>query len=154
MAGVQSVVLFLSCLVLVSLLGWFAVGPTCWLETRIQWIPAYQQSRWIDMERAAGTEESTVLRSEAHEAARAEKVKCEPKRRVIFAKTHKTGGTSMQVRLFFPDTRTTSQNILFRTGEERGLLFVLPRGRRRHFFPLYTYFQTGMAQTYGSKVTN
>ena len=152
MAGVQSVVLFLSCLVLVSLIGWFVVGPTCWLETHIQWIPAYQQSQWIDMERAAGGEELTVLHSEAHAASEAENVKCEPKREVIFAKTHKTGGTSVQVRLFFPDIRTTSQNILFRTGEKWSLLFVLPRGRRRHFFPLYTYFQTGMAQTYGSKV--
>ena len=141
MAGVQSVVPFLSCLVLVSLLGWFVVGPTCWLETHIQWIPAYQQSQWIAMERTAG-----------NAASEAENVKCEPKREVIFAKTHKTGGTSVQVRLFFPDIRTTSQNILFRTGEKWSLLFVLPRGRRRHFFPLYTYFQTGMAQTYGSKV--
>ena len=97
MAGVQSVVGFLSCLVLVSLLGWFVVGPTCWLETHIQWIPAYQQSQWIDMERAAGGEESTVLHSEAHAASEAENVKCEPKREVIFAKTHKTGGTSVQV---------------------------------------------------------
>ena len=32
------------------------------------------------------------------------------------------------------------------------MLFVLPRGRRRHFFPLYTHFQAGMAQSYGSKV--
>merc|ERR1712223_1947885 len=32
-----------------------------------------------------------------------------------------------------------------------GLLFVLPRGRRRHFFPLYTHFRAGMAQSYGSK---
>ena len=152
MGGVQNVVLFLSCLVLVSLIAWFVVVPTCWLETRIHWLPAYQQSRWINLERVAGTEESTVPRSEAHSASRAENAKYEQKREVIFAKTHKTGGTSVQVRVFFADICTTSQNILFRAGEEWSLLFVLPRGRRRHFFPLYTYFQTGMAQTYGSKV--
>ena len=92
-----------------------------------------------------------MLHSEAHTA---ENVKCNPKQKVIFAKTHKTGGTSVQVRLLSRHICTTSQNILFRTGEEWGLLFVLPRGRRHHFFPLYTYFRTGMAQTYGSKVQN
>ena len=91
MAWVQSVVIFLSCLVLVSLLWWLEVGPTCWLETRIQLIPAYQRRQWTDREHAAGTEGSTMLHSEA------DNVKCEPKREVIFAKTHKTGGTSVQV---------------------------------------------------------
>ena len=100
MTGVQSFVFFLSCLVLVSLLGWFVVGPTtCWFETRIQWIPAYQQSWWINVEREAVSKESTMLRSEAHTAVGAENVKCNPKQKVIFAKTHKTGGTSVQVRL-------------------------------------------------------
>ena len=99
MTGVQSFVFFLSCLVLVSLLGWFVVGPTCWFETRIQWIPAYQQSWWINVERTAVLKESTMLRSEAHTAVGAENVKCNPKQKVIFAKTHKTGGTSVQVRL-------------------------------------------------------
>ena len=154
MAGVQTVVLFLLCLVLVSLLWWLEVGPTCWLEARIQLLPAYQQRQWTNRESAAGTEGPTMLHSQVHDLYEAENVKCQPKREVIFAKTHKTGGTSVQVGICFPDIRTTGQNILFRAGEEWGLLFVLPRSRRRHFFPLYTYFQTGMAQTYGSKVQN
>ena len=104
------------------------------------------------MESADRIKESTMLHSESHDANRTENFKCQPKHKVIFAKTHKTGGTSVQVRLLFSDIHTTGQNILFRAGEEWGLLFVLPRGHRRHFFPLYTYFQTGMAQTYGSKV--
>ena len=92
MAWVQTVVLFLSCLVLVSLLWWLEVGPTCWLETRIQLIPAYQRRQWTDSESAAGTEGSAMLHSEVQE-----NIKCAPKHEVIFAKTHKTGGTSVQV---------------------------------------------------------
>ena len=100
-AGVQTVVLFLSSLVLVSLLWWLEVGPTCWLETRIQLIPAYQQRQWTDVESAAGTEGLNILHSEAHDLFGQENVKCKPKHKVIFAKTHKTGGTSVQVGICF-----------------------------------------------------
>jgi len=63
--------------------------------------------------------------------------RCEPRRRVVFAKTHKTGSTSVQ-------------NILHRAAEAAGLLVVLPRGRR-HLFPLARPFHPDMAEAYGGK---
>ena len=98
MAGGQGVVLFLSLLVLVSLFWWAQVEPTCWIKTSIQLQPAYQQSQWMDVESL-----STAGQHNVHQAENIESIprECEPKQEVIFAKTHKTGGTSVQVGILF-----------------------------------------------------
>lgn len=76
--------------------------------------------------------------------------RCEPRRRVVFAKTHKTGSTSVQVG---GGGAATLQNILHRAAEAAGLLVVLPRGRR-HLFPLARPFHPDMAEAYGGKVAS
>ena len=64
---------------------------------------------------------------------------CRAQSQIIFAKTHKTGSSSLQ-------------NILFRYSEAHGLLLVLPARRGRHMFPLNKAFSPHMAQLYGGKV--
>ena len=51
---------------------------------------------------------------------------CQPVKKIIFAKTHKTGST-------------TVQNILYRFGEENQLMFVLPKSGV-HYFKLKSPF--------------
>ena len=48
---------------------------------------------------------------------------CNPKRKIVFAKTHKTGST-------------TVQNIVLRYGYRNGLNFAFPSKNRHHFGPL------------------
>ena len=56
------------------------------------------------------------------------------KKKIIFAKTHKTGSTTLQ-------------NILFRFGHQHQLLFVLPKSGT-HYFNLKTHFRRSMADLY------
>ena len=60
-----------------------------------------------------------------------EKPQCLERSKIIFAKTHKTGST-------------TVQNILFRFGQEHQLLFVLPKSGT-HKFNLTSHFTSSMA---------
>ena len=48
--------------------------------------------------------------------------KCEPKKKIVFAKTHKTGSTSVQ-------------NIVLRYGYRNGLNFAFPSKNLHHFPP-------------------
>ena len=59
---------------------------------------------------------------------------CRERRKIIFAKTHKTGSTTLQ-------------NILFRFGQENSLLFVLPKSGT-HYFNLKSHFRKSMADLY------
>ena len=59
---------------------------------------------------------------------------CRVKKKIIFAKTHKTGSTTLQ-------------NILFRFGHQHQLLFVLPKSGT-HYFNLKTHFRRSMADLY------
>ena len=59
---------------------------------------------------------------------------CTPTRKLIFAKTHKTGSTTLQ-------------NIIFRFGEKNHLMFVLPKSKS-HFFNLKAHFTVQMAELY------
>ena len=59
---------------------------------------------------------------------------CNPVKQLIFAKTHKTGSTTLQ-------------NIIFRFGERHRLMFVLPKSGA-HFFNLRAHFVTSMAELY------
>ena len=59
---------------------------------------------------------------------------CREKRKMIFAKTHKTGSTTLQ-------------NILFRFGQEHNLIFVLPKSGT-HYFNLKSHFRKSMADLY------
>lgn len=59
---------------------------------------------------------------------------CQPVKKIIFAKTHKTGST-------------TVQNILYRFGEENQLLFVLPKSGV-HYFKLRSTFSQIQADLY------
>ena len=59
---------------------------------------------------------------------------CREKRKIIFAKTHKTGSTTLQ-------------NILFRFGQEHNLLFILPKSGT-HYFNLKSHFRKSMADLY------
>ena len=134
-AGVQTIALFLSCLVLVSLLWWLEVGPTCWLETRIQLIPAHQERQWTDVESAAGTAGPTILHSEAYDVNGAKHVKCEPKREVIFAKTHKTGGTSVQVGIYFSRYLHDRSEYSLQSWGRMGPALCAPTWTSSSFFP-------------------
>ena len=59
---------------------------------------------------------------------------CRLRKKIIFAKTHKTGSTTLQ-------------NIVFRFGQEHQLLFVLPKSGT-HYFNLTSHFTTSMADLY------
>ena len=59
---------------------------------------------------------------------------CREKRKIIFAKTHKTGSTTLQ-------------NILFRFGQQHHLLFLLPKSGT-HYFNLKSHFRRSMADLY------
>ena len=59
---------------------------------------------------------------------------CRLRKKIIFAKTHKTGSTTLQ-------------NIVFRFGQEHQLLFVLPKSGT-HYFNLRSHFRTSMADLY------
>ena len=59
---------------------------------------------------------------------------CRLRKKIIFAKTHKTGSTTLQ-------------NIVFRFGQEHQLLFVLPKSGN-HYFNLTPHFTTSMADLY------
>ena len=59
---------------------------------------------------------------------------CTPSKKLIFAKTHKTGST-------------TVQNIIFRFGEKNHLMFVLPKFKS-NFFNLKAHFTIKMAELY------
>ena len=59
---------------------------------------------------------------------------CNPVKQLIFAKTHKTGSTTLQ-------------NIIFRFGERNRLMFVLPKSGA-HIFNLRSHFETSMAELY------
>ena len=63
-----------------------------------------------------------------------ENQQCRVKKKIIFAKTHKTGSTTLQ-------------NILFRFGHQHQLLFVLPKSGT-HYFNLKTHFRRSMADLY------
>ena len=69
---------------------------------------------------------SNNLQSKTHQ--------CQERRKIIFAKTHKTGSTTLQ-------------NILFRFGQENSLLFVLPKSGT-HYFNLKSHFRKSMADLY------
>ena len=62
---------------------------------------------------------------------------CEPIRKFIFAKTHKTGST-------------TIQNLLFRYGTNNNLTFVLPKSKW-WFFSHYTSFKASEAEDYSKQ---
>ena len=64
---------------------------------------------------------------------------CTPTKKLIFSKTHKTGGT-------------TVQNIIFRFGEKNRLMFVLPKSKY-HVFDLGTHFKAEMADLYTQENT-
>ena len=66
-----------------------------------------------------------------------EKNNCEPVKKLIFAKTHKTGST-------------TVQNIIFRFGVKNNLKFILPK-TGSHYFNLRTPFSKSMAIQWSSK---
>ena len=59
---------------------------------------------------------------------------CRLRKKIIFAKTHKTGSTTLQ-------------NIVFRFGQQHQLLFVLPKSGT-HYFNLTSHFTTSMADLY------
>ena len=59
---------------------------------------------------------------------------CREKRKIIFAKTHKTGSTTLQ-------------NILFRFGQQNNLIFLLPKSGT-HYFNLKSHFRRSMADLY------
>ena len=59
---------------------------------------------------------------------------CRERTQIIFAKTHKTGSTTLQ-------------NILFRFGQEHNLMFLLPKSGT-HYFNLRTLFRRSMADLY------
>ena len=59
---------------------------------------------------------------------------CRLRKKIIFAKTHKTGSTTLQ-------------NIVFRFGQQHQLLFVLPKSGT-HYFNLRSHFRTSMADLY------
>ena len=61
-------------------------------------------------------------------------ISCTPSKKLIFAKTHKTGSTTLQ-------------NIIFRFGENNRLMFVLPKSKS-HFFNLKAHFTVQMAELY------
>ena len=63
-----------------------------------------------------------------------ENPQCRERRKIIFAKTHKTGSTTLQ-------------NILFRFGQQHNLLFVLPKSGT-HYFNLKSHFRRSMADLY------
>ena len=63
-----------------------------------------------------------------------EKQGCRERRAMIFAKTHKTGSTTLQ-------------NILFRFGQQHNLLFLLPKSGK-HTFHLRSHFRKSMADLY------
>ena len=59
---------------------------------------------------------------------------CIPTKKLIFAKTHKTGSTTLQ-------------NIIFRFGEKNKLMFVLPK-YDSHRFNLESHFEIQMAELF------
>ena len=59
---------------------------------------------------------------------------CIPTKKLIFAKTHKTGSTTLQ-------------NIIFRFGEKNELMFVLPK-YDSHRFNLESHFEIQMAELF------
>ena len=59
---------------------------------------------------------------------------CRPVKNIIFAKTHKTGST-------------TVQNIIYRFGEEHHLMFVLPKSGQ-HYFHLRQHFSQDQAELF------
>ena len=63
-----------------------------------------------------------------------EKQQCRERRKMIFAKTHKTGSTTLQ-------------NILFRFGQQHNLVFLLPKSDK-HTFDLRSHFRKSMADLY------
>ena len=63
-----------------------------------------------------------------------ENQQCRVKKKIIFAKTHKTGSTTLQ-------------NILFRFGQHHHLLFLLPKSGA-HYFNLKSHFRRSMADLY------
>ena len=69
---------------------------------------------------------SNYLQSKTHQ--------CQERRKIIFAKTHKTGSTTLQ-------------NILFRFGQQHNLLFLLPKSGK-HTFDLRSHFRKSMAELY------
>ena len=62
---------------------------------------------------------------------------CTPSKKLIFAKTHKTGSTTLQ-------------NIIFRFGEKNKLMFVLPK-YDSHRFNLESHFEIHMAELFTQK---
>ena len=59
---------------------------------------------------------------------------CQIRKRLIFAKTHKTGSTTLQ-------------NIIHRFGQENHLMFLLPKNGA-HYFNLQRPFSRSMAELY------
>ncbi|XP_069070742.1 galactosylceramide sulfotransferase isoform X1 [Pleurodeles waltl] len=58
---------------------------------------------------------------------------CQPRKDIVFMKTHKTGSS-------------TILNILFRFGEKNSLKFAFPSGRNDFFYP--SYFERGQVEGY------
>ena len=93
----QGVTIFLSCVVLTSILLWVILGPKCLIQTHVNLIYRRQwrnqtyistnETNWLNPEKQLFKAEESLSSSRI----------CKPKHKVIFAKTHKTGGTSIQV---------------------------------------------------------
>ena len=96
-SGMQGVTIFLSFIVLTSFLLWVMVGPKCLIQTHVNLIYGRQWSNQTYI----STNETNWLNPEkqlfkAEESMSSSRI-CKPQHKVIFAKTHKTGGTSIQV---------------------------------------------------------
>ena len=93
----QGVTIFLSCVVLTFFLLWAIVGPKCLIQTHVNFI---YQRRWSNKTYISSNETNSLNPEKqlfkAEESISSSRI-CKPKHKVIFAKTHKTGGTSIQV---------------------------------------------------------
>merc|ERR1719233_2565671 len=85
---------------------------------------------------SVNTNLSDVNREQAviNESDKTVKKSCIPTKKLIFAKTHKTGSTTLQ-------------NIVFRFGEKNKLIFVLPK-IKSHRFSLKSHFTIQMAELF------
>ena len=96
-SGMQGVTIFLSFIVLTSFLLWVMVGPKCLIQTHVNLIYGRQWSNqtYISTNETNGLNPEKQL-FKAEESMSSSRI-CKPKHKVTFAKTHKTGGTSIQV---------------------------------------------------------
>ena len=96
-SGMQGVTIFLSFIVLTSFLLWVMVGPKCLIQTHVNLIYGRQWSNqtYISTNETNGLNPEKQL-FKAEESMSSSRI-CKPQHKVIFAKTHKTGGTSIQV---------------------------------------------------------